>query len=85
MLQNGGCNRKSTLLDLKDDDDFVLKFIPVNIRLSDVSLFHFFLFSDFTKKHNSFTVFKISLKILCYYYVDIIVIAGICQYLFSDH
>ena len=33
MLQNGGCNRKSTLLDLKDDDDFVLKFIPVNIRL----------------------------------------------------
>ena len=28
MLQNGGCNRKSTLLDLKDDDDIVLEFIP---------------------------------------------------------
>ena len=28
ILQNGGCNRKSTLLDLKDDDNIVLKFIP---------------------------------------------------------
>ena len=35
--------------------------------------FSVFLFSDFTK------------KIFCYYYVDIIVIAGICQNLFYDY
>ena len=28
MFQNGGCNRKSTLLDLKDCDNIGLKFIP---------------------------------------------------------
>ena len=28
MLQNGGCNRKSTILNLKDDDNIVMKFIP---------------------------------------------------------
>ena len=28
MLQNGGCKRKNTLLDLKDDEYIVLKFIP---------------------------------------------------------
>ena len=28
MLQNGGCNWKSTLMDLKDGDNIVLKFIP---------------------------------------------------------
>ena len=28
MLQNSGCNRKSTLLDLKDDDNSVMKNIP---------------------------------------------------------
>ena len=28
MLQNGGCNRKRTLVDLKDDDNIVMKFVP---------------------------------------------------------
>ena len=65
MLQNGGCNRKSTLLDLKDDDDIVLKFIPEKslyslVRCIPISVF--FLFSDFTKNHNTFTVFKIFKK-----------------------
>ena len=62
MLQNGGCNRKSTLLELKDDDDIVMKFIPKYSLYSLVictPISVFFLFSDFTKNHNMFTVFKI--------------------------
>ena len=62
MLQNGGCNRKSTLLDLKGDDDIVMKFIPEWSKYSLVSRTRvsvFFLFSDFTKNHNTFRVFKI--------------------------
>ena len=34
MLQNGGCNRKSTVLGLKDGDNIVLKFIPELILYS---------------------------------------------------
>ena len=79
MLHDGGCNRKSTLLDLKDDDDIVLKFTPEwslysLVRCTPISVC---LFSDITKNHNKFTVFKIFFKIFCYYCVDIIVIAGI--------
>ena len=48
-------------------------------------MYPYFSFSDITKHHNTFTVFKMYLKIFCYYYVDIIVIAGICKNSFYDH
>ena len=71
MLQNGGCNRKSTPLDLKDDDDIVLKFIPERslyslVRCTPISVF---LFSDFTKKpqhvYSFQDFFKNVLLLLC--------------------
>ena len=79
MLQNGGCNRKSTLLDLKDDDDIVLKFIPEwslysLVRCTPISVF--FLSPTLLKPQHVHS-FQDFLKIFCYYDIDIIVIAGI--------
>ena len=62
MLQNCGCNAKSTLLELKDGDKIVLKSytrIEFIFACKIYTNFSIFLFSDFTKKHNTFTVFKI--------------------------
>ena len=86
MLQNGGCNRKSTLLDLKDDDNIVLKFIPEYslyslVRCTPISVFFVLRLYEKPQHVHSFQDF---LKIFCCY-VDIIVIAGICQNLFYDH
>ena len=84
MFQNGGYNRKSTLLDLKDDVDIVLKFIEFIFTCKMYPNFSFFVLRLHEKPQyvHSFQEF---LKIFCYYYVDIIVIAGICQNLFYDH
>ena len=64
MLQNGGCNRKSTHLKLKDDDNIVMKFIPEKskhslVRCTPILIFfalrlyekpqHVHIFQDFEK------------------------------------
>ena len=87
MLQNGGCNWKSTFLDLKDDDNIVLKFIPEYSLYSLVkctSISVFIVLRLYEKPQHVYS-FQDFLKIFCYYHVDIIVIAGICQNLFYDN
>ena len=87
MLKNSGCNRKSTLLDLKDGDNIVVKFIPGEslyslVRCTPISVFCVLRYYEKPQHVHSFQDF---LKIFCYYYVDIIGIAGICQNLFYGH
>ena len=87
MLQNGGCNRKCTLLDLKDDGYIVMKFIPGKslyslVRCTPISVF--FVLRLY-KKPQHIHSFQDFLKIFCNCYADIIVIAGICQNLFYGH
>ena len=87
MLRNGGCDRKSTLPALKDDDNIVMNFIPgwslyLLVRCAPISVFFLLRFYEKTQHVHSFLDF---LKIFCYYYVDIIVIAGISQNLFYGH
>ena len=80
MLQNGGCNRKSTLLAFKGDDDIVMKFIPEwskysLVRCTRISVF-FFVFRLYEKPQHvqSFQDFK---KFICYINLKI------CQYIKS--
>ena len=71
MLQNGGCNRKNLFLDLKDDDNIVLKFIPEYslyslVRCTPISVFFVLRLYEKPQHVHSFHDFlKIFLLLLC--------------------
>ena len=87
MHQNSGCKRKRTVLYLKDGVNIVLKFILELslyslVRCTPISLFFVLGLYEKSQQVHSFQDF---LLIFCYYFINIIVITGICQNLFYDH